>query len=76
MSFRIGYIWAWTQVDENDEEGILGFYSEGTWMPLIASDRVRLDEVRAIAGAIVTATGRPAVLRKFQTSIEVDRIDP
>ena len=76
MAFRITSLWAWTSIGEDDEEGIIGYQSDGMWMPLIASDRVRVDEFRRIAQIAAETTGRPVVLRRFSTSEELERIEP
>lgn len=77
MSFRITSLHAWTQIGPDDEEGIIGYLgSDGTWMPLIASDRVRLDELRRYAEAIARQTGRPVQLRSFAAGMVVDEIAP
>lgn len=77
MSFRITALWAWTMIGEDDEEGILGFLgASGVWIPLIASDRVRLDQLREHAERIVKMTGRPACLRRFDAPDTLDRIEP
>lgn len=77
MSFRITSLWAWTMVDEMDEEGIIAFLAPGgMWMPLIASDRVRLDQLREKAEITARTMGRPAILRRFGDGEELDRIVP
>lgn len=61
--FRIGDIWAWTMVDPADnQEGIIGFRN----MPLIASDRVRLDDLAAYAQMMADTLGKPATLKRFR----------
>ena len=79
MSFRIGSISAWTQIDDNDEEGICAFLDQDqqTWIPMIAADHTRIVNLRPWAEVIASATGRPVALRVFvDNGAIVDRIDP
>lgn len=69
--FRIRQLWAWTQVDVDDQEGIIGMLGpDRTWMPLIASDQVRLDDLRPYAERVARETGRPVRLRTFAATDE------
>lgn len=65
--FRITSLWAWTVVDPaDDQEGIAAFLgADGTWVPLIASDRVRLNDLQPLADRTAQALGRPVRLRRF-----------
>lgn len=75
--FRITQLWAWTQVDPADnQEGIVGTLMGRNWMPLIASDRVRLDDLRPIARDMARTTGRAVRLRRFVAAEDVEVVDP
>lgn len=76
MSFRIGHIWAWTQVGDDDEEGICAFMNDGIWTPMIASDRVRVDDLRAWARVVAGTTGRPVTLRLFAAGEVIETVEP
>lgn len=74
--FRITSVWAWTAVDPaDDQEGILPMPNG---LPMIASDRVRLDDLRGLAGAMATALGMTVRLRRFvaTTTEPLETIDP
>ena len=73
--FRISSLWAWTTVDPaDDDEGIIGIQTPAGWLPLIASDQVRLDQYRGYAEATAKASGQDVTLRRFEFSEELDRI--
>lgn len=64
--FRAGFLWGWFQVDEHDIEGLISITTpDGLTLPLIASDQVRLSELRLYARMTARATGRPVHLRRF-----------
>jgi hypothetical protein len=65
--FRIEALWAWTVVDPADnQEGIPGVPAPGGGvMPLVASDRVRLEELRPIAQQFADMLKSPVRLRRF-----------
>lgn len=59
MRYRIGNLTAWLSVDEQDEEGVAAFRApDGMWMPLIASDSKRREELTAIARGVAERSGR------------------
>lgn len=77
VSFRIETLTAYTQIDEGDEEGLVGFLTaDGTWMPMIAADHVRLANLRDRAQLVADATGRPVRVRRFTTAVEVETLTP
>jgi hypothetical protein len=65
--FRITELWCFSQVDpDDDEEGIIGIQLDGRDMlPLVASDKVRADEYRAIAQQWANKSGRRVLERHF-----------
>lgn len=72
--FRISELWAWTQIDVDDQEGIITLDSPQGPMPMIASDRVRLKQFRVYARMIAKATGRPVRLRRFVFAEDVETV--
>lgn len=75
--FRIASLWAWTMVGDDDEEGIPAFdVGGGVLMPMIASDRVRIDCLRPTAAALARAHGRPVTLARFEVRSDVEVIEP
>jgi len=72
---RIQSLWAWLSVDPIDgNEGVLGMYTPVGWMPLIASDKVRLAEYRKVAEQIVQTSGIKARLAKFSVREDISEI--
>lgn len=74
--FRITNLWAFTQVGADDQEGICAFMTDRGWMPMIASDRVRLDQLRPIAQQIAKKTGRVVKLVQVSTRTDLEEIKP
>ena len=65
---RIGSIWAFLSVDPNDgnEAVIAGpLLGPGSYVPLIAADKRRLDSLTLIAQAIARDSGHIVCLVKF-----------
>lgn len=74
--FRISSLWAWTMIGDDDEEGLPTMIDDGVPMPMIASDRVRLDALRPLAAELARASGRPIRLRRFDFAEDVEAIEP
>lgn len=66
--FRITSLWAWTVIDDDDQEGIPALSTPDGPMPLIASDRVRLDDLRPWVQGIANEIGKEIRLRRFVQS--------
>jgi hypothetical protein len=74
---RIKTVWAFICVDPKDEnEGIISMTRDGVMMPLIASDRVRLDHLRPYAQMVADKLGRPVQLVKFVQRVNLETIEP
>lgn len=71
LSFRITVIHAFVAVDEDDEEGLVGFrQQDGTWMPLVCADETRLKQVERLAHYVAQLTGKK--VRHVRFSIRDD----
>jgi hypothetical protein len=51
LGFRIEKIWAFvsTQADDDNDEGVVAALINGSWMPLIAADEKRLQDLMPLA---------------------------
>lgn len=77
MTFRITSITAYTQIGPDDEEGIIAFLNDdGAWMPMIAADPARLDQLRMFAQVTADISGRPVTVRQFGIGEVLDTIEP
>jgi hypothetical protein len=77
MPYRITEIWAFTSIDEDDEEGIVAMHVPNHgWMPMIAADRTRLEQLRPEAVKIASITGRDMRLSRFTVRENVEVISP
>lgn len=73
MAFRINEIHAFISEDENGEEGICAFSSNGMMMPMICADKKRLDQCRPLAEDLARH-GHKIKLVKFTERVEVEDV--
>jgi len=77
MTFRITSITAFTQIGEDDEEGVIAFLgADGMWYPLVAADGERLEAMRPHAQRIADITDRPVCERRFDAAMELGILTP
>lgn len=77
MTFRIESLTAFTQIGDDDEEGIIALLGpEGIWLPMIAADHERVASLRAHAEATAKITGRPVRLVRFTVGTVIEEIKP
>jgi hypothetical protein len=69
--FRITTIHAIVGIGDDDEEGIPAIVSEDGLLPLIASDAVRLDQIKAMAQQVADETGRDFKVVRFSVREDV-----
>lgn len=74
MTFRIKEVHAIIGIDEDDEEGIPAVWMDGVPVPLIASDRVRLDRMTDMAQVIADKTGKKFKIVKFSVREDIGEI--
>ena len=74
--FKIESIVAFIAIDpENGDEGIIGTMTPNGWVPLIASDRVRLEELKLVAGEIAREGNMKVTFCRFSVRTEEGVID-
>lgn len=72
--FRITKLWGYFAVRDGDEgicahhDGVMG------WMPLIASDRVRMEQLKPVAQVIANQTGLTIKLAEFTERKDIEEI--
>jgi hypothetical protein len=75
VNFRIEHLYAFVAVDRNDgDEGVVAFYKNGTWFPLVAADNRRLEKFRELAQEVAQRTGQLIRLVRFETRVEVETL--
>lgn len=72
--FRITEIHAITGIGDDDEEGIPAVFSEDGPVPMIASDRVRLELLTKMAQQLADETGRSFKIVKFSVREDIGEI--
>lgn len=74
---RVKTVWMAISVDEDGDEGLCAFLGpDGLWMPLVATDEVRLALIIEKAKEIAHDTGRLMRISRFDARTEVKVIDP
>ncbi len=76
MSFHIEAIHAFLAVDEDGEEGVIGMMTKAGWVPFVAADLKRLEELRPKAEDIALITNKRVRLAKFSIREDIDEIGP
>ena len=73
--FRITELHAICSIDpDDDQEGIPAYFSAAGPMPMIASDRVRLDMLKTMAQEIADQTGRNFKVVRFSVREDIGEI--
>jgi hypothetical protein len=74
--FKIDHIVAFIAADpETGDEGIIGTMTPNGWVPLIASDRVRLEDLKVLAGEIAREGNMRVTFCRFSVRTEEGIID-
>lgn len=68
---KIDRFWVYVSEDE-DGEGIIGVKTDDGWMPFIASDKDRIDNLKPFAINIAKATKRPVKLVEYSVRKEIE----
>lgn len=76
MSFRITVLWAYTTIDEGDEEGVIAEWSPHGWVPMIGADEARIRSLEKVAQATANHTGKTIKLSKFSVREDIKDILP
>lgn len=72
----IDSLWAYTGINPDGSEGVVAYPLEGIRLPLIASDRVLLNELRPYAQRVADRLGIVLMVVEFIRGGEIDRIYP
>jgi hypothetical protein len=76
MSFRCTTMWAFLSIDEDDDEGVIAVRMPNGWMPLVAADEKRLEDLRPFVTHAVADSGRTVRLARFTVREDVEVIGP
>lgn len=75
--FRILSLWAFTQVDEDGTEGVIGATVPGLGLtPLVGADLARIASLKPYAQAVAKTTGRPVTLSHFSVRTDQEVLQP
>ena len=71
MTLAVKKLWVFVAIGQDKDgkmaEGLCAFRAaDGTWMPLLASDKTRLTQLRPIAQDIANASGQEIKLVEFK----------
>lgn len=72
VPLRIDELYAYVSVNDDGDEGLCAFVADdGSWMPMVAADEARVEQMRPIAQGIVRQ-GIPVRLLRFSTRSEIE----
>ncbi len=73
---RISEVWVFIAKDEAGDEGDVAVRLGETMLPLVASDRKRLELMREYAQRVIRETGTKIVLRRFVLTEDHEWLTP
>ncbi len=75
---RITEMWVFVSQDDEGNEGVCAapLLGPGSYVPLIAADKARLDSLREVAAHIAAHTNKTIRLVKFYRREDVEAIEP
>ncbi len=76
LPFKIETLYAFIAQDGTGHEGLPAMHVGDAWMPLIAADEKRLDQLREIAQVLADGAQDKIVLCKFERRVELEVISP
>jgi hypothetical protein len=75
--FRITSVWAFVSVDPADgDEGVLAARMGDYWLPMVAADQVRIEQLRPYAEKIGREGNVKVRLIRFDQRTEVEVLEP
>jgi hypothetical protein len=74
--FRVTKLWAYLQIDDDDEEGLPAFGYGVIVLPMLATDERRVEALRPMAAEAAAHTGRPVRLVVFEGMRELEVLAP
>ena len=72
MGFKIEDIWLFVSVGHDGDEGVCAFQVADGWMPMVAADEKRLEQLKPIAARLAQSTGQTVQLKRFESSRVID----
>jgi hypothetical protein len=71
--FRITEMFAFTAIDDDGTEGVIGMMTPDGWAPFVGADIARIQSLRPHAEEVARLTGKEIKLKKFllQDTLEV-----
>lgn len=68
---EIKELWAWTFIDKDGTEGVMGMMSDTGWMPMVVYKRKTADLFRPIVQRALQANGGEKAMLKHFTSAKI-----
>ena len=73
---KITEMYAFIMEDEDGDEAIPAFYSQGSWLPMIGADLRRIGQLRPMAQEVANQRGVPYRLVTFSINEDVETYVP
>jgi hypothetical protein len=76
LPYKIEQLYAFISTDEFGSEGVIGFATNGVFMPLVGADMDRVESLRPIAQHVANQTQKQVRLCRFHQLEELEQINP
>lgn len=74
MPLVIDEMFAFTTIDENGDEGVMGYKTEVGWLPMVGADVDRIKSLKPMADSIATALRITYKIKRFKYVGEVEDV--
>jgi hypothetical protein len=74
--FKITEAFAFVMADDDGTEGVPGYLSKGTWMPMVGTDLARVESLMPVAQEIANVARKPIRVVKFTGMQQIGEISP
>jgi hypothetical protein len=76
VGFRIESLHAFVAIHSDGDEGVIGILTPSGWLPAVAADKKRLDELRPQVEAAAKVSPYPIKLVRFDQRTDLEEIKP
>lgn len=73
---RIDQLFAFTCVDVDGTEGVVGVLTGDGWVPLVGANMIRVNQLRPEAQRIANETRRKVLVKRFSTMTVLEELLP
>ena len=74
MSFIIEHLWLFVATHPDGDEGVIAENVGGQWLPFVAADERRLEQIKARVQALPLQPNVTVKLVRFDTRVDVETV--